>query len=125
MFVVRCFIALQIGVSDLHHGGGAVSAVVADAVGAAQAGVTGKDVGATVFSAKHCPFGEHCQTVQCCRTCTAYGGIGKDAIVEGHIDAVMGAVKSNRLHINIGLQQLGTAHLRASGIVQHGLRTSG
>lgn len=49
--------------SDLHHSSGPVGADGSNTVGATDPGVTGKDVGFTVLTAQHSPFGEHRHTV--------------------------------------------------------------
>ena len=56
------FSCLRIGVSDLHHGGGAVGGVEGAAVGGTQPGIGGEDVGAAVLAAEYGTFGEDGKT---------------------------------------------------------------
>lgn len=78
-------------------------------VGLPQAGVAGVDVGVAFFAAEDGAFGEDCQTIQCGRSGDADYGICQHPVVEGDIDAVVGAVECYRLHINVGVEQFGAA----------------
>lgn len=85
------------GIQNLHHGGGNIGTVAADAVGFMQTGVAGEDVSRAVFAAEHRPFGKHGQTVQSGGAGRADGGIGKNPVVECDINAVVVPVKGYRL----------------------------
>ena len=112
------FCVLRIGVSDLHHGGGAVGGVDGAAVGSAETGVGSEDVGPAVLAAEHRPLGENRQAAEGGGHGGAGHGVGQNLIVEGYIDAVVVAVEGHRLHINIGVQEPGRADLYSGGAVQ-------
>ena len=112
------FCVLRIGVSDLHHGGGAVGGVDGTAVGGSQTGVGGEDVGPAVLAAEDGPLGEDGEAAEGGGHGGAGHGVGQDLIVEGHIDAVVVAVKGHGLHINVGVQEPGGADLDPGGAVQ-------
>ena len=78
-----------------------------------------------ILSAQDNAFRENRKTVKGRRTATGHQCISKNSIVEGHIYAVAVAVKSHRLHINVGTQQVCTAHLGTGSTVQHRLRITG
>jgi len=90
--------AFLFGVGHLHHCGGAVGVEATAAIGSADAGIAGKDVRAAILAAQDCPLGEYCQTVNGGRSGAAYQCIRKDAVIEGHIDTIVGTVKRHRLH---------------------------
>ena len=113
------------GIQYLHHSGGTVGAGQGQTVGAAQTGVAAENVGVAVLAAEDGPFGEHGHTVQCCRPGGSYGGIGQDSVEEGHVDAVMVPVKGHRLHINVGVDQIGAADPGVGGGVQDTLGAFG
>lgn len=100
---------MRIGVSDLYNGGGAVGGGQGAAVGTADSCVTCKDVGPAVLTAQNCPLAEYRKAAQRSRPAGAVHGIGKDAVIEGDVYAVMVPVKGHRLHIDIGVQQFGAA----------------
>ena len=88
------------------------------AVGGSQAGVGGEDVGPAVLTAEHRPLGEHRQAAEGGGHGRARHGVGQDLIVEGHVDAVVVAVKGHGLHIDVGVQEPGGADLHPGGAVQ-------
>jgi len=108
-------------IQHLHHGGGAVSDIPGQTVGFAQAGITAVDVGLAVLAAQRSPLGKYCQTKQCGRAVVADGGICKDSVVEGYIDAVVIPVECYRLYIDVCVQQLSAAHPGAGGCIQQAL----
>jgi hypothetical protein len=61
-------------------------------------------VGAAVFTAQYGAFGEGGKAVQRGGAVIADNGIGNDAVVEGHVDAVVVPVKGYRLHVDVGVQ---------------------
>ena len=124
-FAGPCFCAFLFGVRSVHYGGGKVGTGAGGAVGGAEAGVAAVDVGAAVLAAEDGPFGEYGQTVQCGGAAGAYHRVGENPVVEGDIDAVMVAVESHGLHINISGQQLRAAHPGVGGSVQNCLGTCG
>ena len=81
------------GVQYLHHGGGQVGEVTGHAVRLAQAGVAAVDMGVAFLTAEDGPFGEHSQAVEGGGATAADHGVGKDPIIEGHIDTVVVSVK--------------------------------
>lgn len=111
--------------SDLHHSGGPVGGQDAAAVEAADAGVAAVDVGTAVLAAENGPLGEDGKTVQGGGTGTAHHGICQDAVVEGHVDAVVVPVEGHGLHIDVGGQQLGAADPGVGAGVQNGLGAGG
>ena len=117
--------ALRIGVSDLHYGSGAVCMNGGGPIGLTQTGITAEDMGAAVLAAENCPLGEDGQTVKGCRPGSADDSIRQHLIVEGYIDAVVVPVEGYRLHIDIGVQKLGTADLCVGTGVQQLLAAGG
>ena len=113
------FYVLRIGVSDLHHGDGAVGAHPGDAVYAAQVGITAENVCPAVLSAEDGPLGEHRQTIEGCGVDGTGDGICLDLIVDGHIDAVVVAVECHRLYIYIRIEQLRIADPGTGSGIQH------
>ena len=112
------FSVSRIGVSDLHHGGGAVGGVDGAAVGSAETGVGGEDVGPAVLAAEHRPLGEYRQAAEGSGHGRSRHGVGQDLIVEGHVDAVVIAVEGHGFHIDVGVQEPGGADLHPGGAVQ-------
>ena len=91
------FCTLLIVGSDLHHSSGIIGNIAADTVCFVQPCVGAVDVRLAVLAAQHCPFGEYGHAVKSRRPGSADGGIRQNAVVEGHVDAVVVAVKSHRL----------------------------
>ena len=79
------FSVSRIGVSDLHHGGGAVGGVDGAAVGSAETGVGGEDVGPAVLAAEHRPLGEYRQTAEGGGHGGARHGVGQNRSEEAHV----------------------------------------
>ena len=119
------FCVLRIGVSDLHHGNGAVGMDPGEAVGTTDDGVAAENVCPAVLAAEEGPLCEYRETVKRRGMDRAGNGIGQDLIVESHINAVMVPVEGHRLHINIGIEQFGTADSGTGGRIQHALGTIG
>ena len=119
------FCVLRIGVSDLHHGGGAVGVDLGGAVALAKAGVAAENVGAAVLTAENGPFGENGQTSDGGAAAISGGSVCQNAVVESDVDAVVMAIKSHGFHFNGGIQKFGAAHLCAAGGIQHRLGTGG
>ena len=82
-------------------------------------------MGPTVLTAEHRPLGKYRQAVKGGGPRLADGGIGQDPVVEGDVDAVVIPVKGHRLHIDIGMQQLGAPHPGPGAAVQQGLGAFG
>ena len=119
------FSCLRIGVSDLYHSGGAVGLDAGDAVGAADAGIAAVDVGAAVLAAEHRPLAEDRQTVQGGGPSGPNHRIRQDPVVEGHIDAVMIAVKDHRLYLDAAVEKLCAPYPDTGTAVQQGLGAGG
>ena len=119
------FCTLLIVGSDLHNGGGAVGGEPGQAVRPVDAGVAGEDVGPAVLSAEHSPLGKGGQTAQRHRPGGADGGIGQDPVEEGDVHTVVMPVKGYRLHINVGIHQLGLADPDIRSSIQKLLRGAG
>ena len=111
--------------SGLYHGGGAVGGEDGAAVGFFDAGVAGENVGAAVLAAKHRPLGEYRKTAQSRGTAGADHRVRQNAVVEGDVDTVVIPVKGDRLHIDVGVQQLGAAYPHVGGAVQRLLGADG
>lgn len=107
--------------SDLYHCGGQIGAGAGGTVAFAQASVTAVNVGSAFFAAEYGPLGEYGQAVKGGGAAAAYHGVGQNAVVEGHIDAVVIPVEGHRLHINVGVEQFGAADFCAGGTVQQAL----
>ena len=75
-------------------------------------------MGTAVFAAEDGPLGEYRQAAEGGRHGRAGHGVGQDLIVEGDVNTVVVAVEGHRLHIDIGMQQPGRAHLHPGGAVQ-------
>ena len=110
-------VAFLIGGSDLYHGGRTIGGRERAAVGFSDAGVAGENVGAAVLAAEHRPFGEYRETAQCRGTAGADHRVRQNAVVEGDVDTVVIPVKGDRLHIDVGVQKLGTAYPHVGGTV--------
>ena len=82
-------------------------------------------MGPAVFAAEDGALGEYGKATEGCRHGRAGHGVGQDLVVEGDVDTVVVAVKGHRLHIDIGMQQPGGAHLYPGGAVQDLLGTGG
>ena len=119
------FLILRIGVSDLHHGGGAVGVDGGGTVGFTQTGITAEDMGAAVFAAEDCPLGEYRKAVEGGRSGGADDCIGQYLIIEGDIDTVMITVKGHRLHIDIGVEKLCAADFGIGAGIQQLLASGG
>ena len=124
-FAGPCFCAFLFGVRSVHYGGGKVGTGAGGAVGGAEAGVAAVDVGAAVLAAQNRSFGEYRQAVQRRGAAGAHHRVCQNPVVEGDIDAVMVAVESHGLHINISGQQLRAAHPGVGGGVQKRLGAGG
>lgn len=111
--------------SDFHHSGGEIGADAGQTVGAADYGVAAVDVGPAVFAAEDCPLGEGGKAVQTGGASGSYHGVGQDLIVESDVDTEVVPVKGHRFHINICVQQFGTADPGVGAGVQNGLGTGG
>ena len=110
------------GIQNLYHGGGAVGAGTAGSIRGTEPGIGGENVGAAVFTAQNRPLGEAGKTVKGGGTIAAHHGICQNSIVEGYVDTIMVPVKSHRLHIDVGVQQLGATNPYAGGRIQRALR---
>jgi hypothetical protein len=95
---------LRIGVCDLYYRGRTVGTADTGAVGTAEPGIGGEDVGTAILAAQHSPFGEGGKAVQRGGAVIADDGIGNDAVVESYVDAVVVPVKGYRLHVDVGVQ---------------------
>lgn len=111
--------------SDLHNGRGQIGEQGGGAVEAAQAGVAAVDMCPAVFPAENRPFVEDRQTLHGGGAGSADHGIRQDPVIEGQVDAVVVAVKSHRLHIDIGGNQLRTADPGVGCGIQNGLGAGG
>ena len=60
-------------------------------------------MGAAVLAAQHCPLGEAGHTMQGRWTIASDDCVGKNAVVEGHVDTVVVSIEGDRFHINVGV----------------------
>ena len=78
-----------------------------------------------VLAAEHRPLAEDPKTIQGGGAAGANQGIRQNPVVEGDVDAVVVPVKGHRLHIDIRMDQLGTADPDIGRGVQKLLRAGG
>ena len=93
-------------------------------VGAAQTGIAAEDVGPAVLAAQDGPLAEYSQSVEGRGTAGAYHRVRQHTVVESDVNAVVVPVKGDRLHIDVGVNQLRAADPDI-GAVQKLLRTAG
>ena len=116
---------LRIVGSDLHHSGGQVGTVAAQAVGTADDGITAEDMGPAVFAAQHCPLGESCQPIQAGGPSGPDHRVSDHLIIKGDVDAVVVVIKSHRLHIDVCVKKGSTADPGTGAGIQNGLGSGG
>ena len=107
-------------VQRLQNGLGHISAL--EQVSSGHGVGAGKDLGAAVASVEDHPFGKDGDTGDGGGAGAAQNSVADDPVVEGQIDGVEACLVVQRLHADVGEQQLGTAGLDIGGIVQSGLR---
>ena len=107
------------GIQYFHNSNRTVGTDAGLTIGTTDDGIAAEDMGAAVFSAENGPFGEHCQAVKWCGVNGTGNGICLDLVVEGHINTIVIPVKGHRLHIDIGIEQFGTADSGANVGIQN------
>ena len=87
--------------------------------------VAAVDVCMAVFSTQDGPFGEDCQAVERGGAITAHNGIGQYPVIESQVDAIMAAVESHGLYVDISCDQFSTADSDIDSGIQDFLGTGG